>query len=271
MRYGLIAGSGRFPILALETARSLGHEVVVVAVKDNAPPEVETLAARCHWITIAELGRLIDILHEEKITEVVMAGQVKHTSIFSSLRPDWRLFKLLASLPSRNTDALIGGVQKELEKEGIRLGDSTMLLKPLLAAEGVLTRRPPDSEEEKDLRYGRRVAAALAGFDIGQSVAVSERACVAVEAMEGTDAMLRRAASLVNGRPLRLVKSASRRSHLLFDVPVAGPGTIQTMVETGATALAVEAGRTLLLDKEEMLELADRQQVSVIGYRPEAS
>lgn len=271
MRYGLIAGSGRFPILALRSARELGHEVVVIALKDNAPPEVETMGARCHWIGIAELGRLIDILHEERIVEVIMAGQVKHTSIFSSLRPDWRLFKLLAALPSRNTDALIGGVQRELEQEGIRLGDSTALLKPLLAAEGVLSRRGPGSEEERDLDYGKKVAAALAGFDIGQSVAVSGRACVAVEAMEGTDEMLRRAATLVNGRPLRLVKSAGRRSHLLFDVPVAGPETVRTMVETGTTALAVEAGRTLLLDKEEMLELADRHSVCIAGYRPEAA
>lgn len=269
MKYGLIAGSGRFPVLALQTARSLGHDVIVVALKDNAPAEVESLASRCYWITIAELGKLIEILHQEGVTDVVMAGQVKHTSIFSSLRPDWRLFKLLASLESRNTDALIGGVQRELEKEGIRLADSTLLLKPLLAPEGVLTRRKPDAEEEKDLDYGKRVAAALAGFDIGQSVAVSERACVAVEAMEGTDEMLRRAASLVNGRPLRLVKSANRRSHMLFDVPVAGPGTVRAMVETGATALAVEAGRTLLLDKEEMIELADRHELVVAGYRPE--
>lgn len=269
MKYGLIAGSGRFPVLALQTARSLGHDVIVVALKDNAPAEVESLASRCYWITVAELGKLIEILHQEGVTDVVMAGQVKHTSIFSSLRPDWRLFKLLASLESRNTDALIGGVQRELEKEGIRLADSTLLLKPLLAPEGVLTRRKPDAEEEKDLDYGKRVAAALAGFDIGQSVAVSERACVAVEAMEGTDEMLRRAASLVNGRPLRLVKSANRRSHMLFDVPVAGPGTVRAMVETGATALAVEAGRTLLLDKEEMIELADRHELVVAGYRPE--
>jgi len=269
VKYGLIAGSGRFPVLALETARKLGHEVVVVALKENAPPEVEALAARCYWITIAELGRLIEILHQESVTEVVMAGQVKHTSLFSSLKPDWRLFKLLASLPERNTDALIGGVQKELEKEGIRLADSTLLLKPLLAPEGVLTRRKPDEEEKRDLDYGQRVAAALAGFDIGQSVAVSGRACVAVEAMEGTDEMLRRAAGLVNGRPLRLVKSANRRAHMLFDVPVAGPGTIRTMAETGTTALAVEAGRTLLLDKEEMIEWADRHKLVVAGYRPE--
>jgi len=271
MRYGLIAGSGRFPVLALETAKQLGHEVVVLAIKDNAPPEVEQLGAACHWLSIAELSRLIDILHAERITEVIMAGQVKHTSIFSSLKPDWRLFKLLASLPARNTDALIGGVQAELEKEGIHLADSTLLLKPLLAGEGALTRRKPDSDEERDIAYGRRVANVLASHDIGQSVAISERACVAVEAMEGTDAMLRRAASLVNGRPLRLVKVSRRRKHLLFDVPVAGPGTVRTMVECGATALAIDAGRTLLLDKAELLELANQAQIAIVGCRPEES
>jgi len=269
MRYGLIAGSSRFPILALETARQLGHEVVVIALKENAPPEVEALAARCYWITIAELGKLIDILHKEQITEVIMAGQVKHTSLFSSLRPDWRLAKLLFTLPSRNTDALIGGVQQELEREGIRLADSTLLLKPLLAPEGVITRRKPNDDETRDILYGRRIAGALSNLDIGQSVAVSERACVALEAMEGTDAMLRRAATLVNGRPLRLVKASNRRKHLLFDVPVAGPGTIQTMLDTGTTALAVDAGRTLLLDRGDLLALADQHGISIIGYQPE--
>jgi len=269
VRYGLIAGSGRFPVLALETARQLGHEVVVLAIRDNAAPEVEKLGVACHWLTIAELGRLIDLCHQERLTEVVMAGQVKHTSLFSSLTPDWRLFKLLASLPARNTDALIGGVQKELEKEGIHLADSTLLLKPLLAGEGSLARRKPDTEEQKDIRYGRRVANALAHVDVGQSVAISERACVAVEAMEGTDAMLRRAASLVNGRPLRLVKVSRRRRHLLFDVPVAGPGTIRAMAECGATALAVDAGRTLLLDRDEMLALAGEAKIAVVGYKPE--
>ncbi len=271
MRYGLIAGSSRFPVLALEESRRLGHEVVVVALKDHAPPEVEALAARCYWITIAELGRLIEILKSEGITEVIMAGQVKHVSLFSSLKPDWRLFRVLMSLEERNTDALIGAVQRELEREGIRLADSTLLLKPLLAAEGPLTRRKPDAEERKDIDYGRRVANALAGFDIGQSVAICERACVAVEAMEGTDAMLRRAASLVNGRPLRLVKVSRRRAHLLFDVPVAGPGTIRTMIETGTTALAVDAGRTLLLDRDEMLSLADQHGIAIAGYPPEES
>jgi hypothetical protein len=269
MRYGIIAGSGRFPILALEEAIRLGHDVVVVALKDNAPREVERFGLPTHWITIAELGKLIDILHREGVAEVIMAGQVKHTSLFSTLRPDLRLFKMLASLPARNTDALIGGVRKELEKEGIRLGDSTRLLKPLLAGEGVLSPRKPDEEEHRDLAYGRRVANALSGFDVGQSVAISERACVAVEAMEGTDAMLERAAALVNGRPLRLVKASRRRAHLLFDVPVAGPGTIRAMQKCGATALSVDAGRTLFLDKDEMMALAHDARIAIVGAAPE--
>lgn len=265
MKYGLIAGSGRFPVLALEAARGLNHEVVVVAIKDNAPPEIDSLGSRCHWISIAELGKLIDILKSEGISEVVMAGQVKHVNLFSSLKPDWRLFKLLASLPERNTDALIGGVQKVLADEGIRLGDSTRLLKPLLAGEGQLSKRPPDESERKDLDYGRRVANALSGFDVGQSVAVSERACVALEAMEGTDAMLRRAAALVNGRPLRLAKASRRRAHMAFDVPVAGPDTIRTMKETGTTAISVDAGRTLFLDRAEMMALADEAGIAIVG------
>lgn len=269
MKYGMIAGSSRFPLLALEQARVLGHEVVVIAIRDNAPQEVETLAARCYWISIAELSKLIEILKSEGITEVMMAGQVKHVSLFSALKPDWRLMKLLAALPERNTDALIGGVKRVLEDEGIQLADSTRLLKPLLAEEGTLTLRKPDDDERRDLDYGRRVANALAGFDIGQSVAVSERACVALEAMEGTDAMLRRAAGLVNGRALRLVKVSRRRAHLQFDVPVVGPETVHTMRQTGTTALAVDAGRTLLLDRKEMLALADEAGVSVVGLSAE--
>lgn len=266
MKYGLIAGNGRFPLLALESARGLGHEVVAIAIKEEAAAEVESLAAKCFWISLGELGKLIDILKSEGITEVVMAGQVKHISIFSTIRPDWRLFKLLASLPARNTDALIGGVIQILQDEGIRLADSTMLLKPLLAGLGALTRRKPSSDEEKDANYGRRIAGALSGLDVGQSVAVCERACVAVEAMEGTDAMLRRAASLVNGRPLRLVKGSRRRGHLLFDVPVAGLNTIDVMRETGTTMLSVDAGRTLLLDREEMLARANESGICIAGY-----
>jgi DUF1009 family protein len=269
MKYGVIAGNGRFPVLVLESARSLGHEVVVVAIKEEASSEVERLASRCYWISLGELSKLIDILKREGIREVTMAGQVKHANIFSSIRPDWRLFKLLATLPQKNTDSLIGGVVRILEEEGIRLGDSTALLKPLLATEGALTARRASREELADIEYGRRVANALAGFDIGQSVAICDRACVAVEAMEGTDAMLRRAAGLVNGRPLRLVKVGRRRKHLQFDVPVMGPGTVRTLVETGATAVGVDAGRTLLLDRDQMLREADAAGIAIVGYAPE--
>jgi DUF1009 family protein len=265
MRYGLIAGNGRFPLLALESAQKLGHDVTVIAIQEEASREVETLAPRCHWLSLGQLGKLIDILKEEGITEVAMAGQVKHAKVFSSIRPDWRLAKLLASLPWKNTDGLIGGVVKILEDEGIHLRDSTALLKPMLATPGAMTRRKPAKEETADIEYGRRVADALSGFDVGQSVVVCERACVALEAMEGTDAMLRRAAGLANGRPLTLVKAARRREHLLFDVPVVGLGTIPVMRETGTTALAVEAGRTLMLDREQMMEAANDADIAIVG------
>ncbi|MCU1257554.1 MAG: hypothetical protein JWO80_439 [Bryobacterales bacterium] len=268
MKYGLIAGNGRFPVLALETARAAHDEVVCIAIKEEASPEVERLAARCYWISLGELSRLIEICHEEGVTQIMMAGQVKHAKIFSSIRPDWRLFKLLAALPQKNTDGLIGAVAKVLADEGIELADSTMLLKPLLASSGVLTKRKPDKEEQTNIAYGRRVAHALASFDVGQSVAIADRACVALEAMEGTDAMLRRAASLVNGKALTLVKASSRRGHLLFDVPVLGLDTITVMKETGTTACSVDAGRTLLLDRAEMLDRANRFGLTIIGDGP---
>ena len=268
-QYGLIAGNGRFPLLALETARSLGHRVVVIAIQGEATPEIEQYGVPVYWITIAQLGKLIDILKREGIREVMMTGQVKHASIFSSLTPDWRLLKLLASLKEKNTSALIGGVQKVLRDEGIELADSTRLLKPLLAPQGVLTKRKPSKEEEADIRYGRRVGQVLASVDIGQSVAISEKACVAAEAMEGTDEMLRRAATLTAGKPLRLVKVSRGRAHLLFDVPVVGPKTIETMAETGTTALAVDAGRTLLIDKDDLLRLADAANIAMVGYAPQ--
>jgi len=269
MPYGLIAGNGRFPVLALEAARKAGMEVVAIGIKEEASPEIEALASRCYWISLGQLTRLIEICRQERITRAMMCGQVKHAKIFSSIVPDWRLVKLLASLPAKNTDALIGGVAKILADEGIELADSTLLLKDLLAPEGVLTARKPTSEEMRDIEYGRRLAAALAGLDIGQSVAIAERACVAVEAMEGTDAMLRRAASLVEGKPLRLVKASMRRKHLLFDVPVVGPQTIAVMQETGTTALAIDAGRTLLIDRQELIAQADRASVAVIAVPAE--
>ncbi len=268
MKYGLIAGNGRFPILALESARQAGDEVVVFAIQEEASPEVEALASRCYWISLGSLSKLIDACHQEGVTEIMMAGQVRHTSIFSAIQPDWRLLKLLAALPRKNTGSLIGGVAKVLADEGIALVDSTRLLKALVAGEGILTRRKPSREELADIEYGRRVAQALAGFDIGQSVAIADRACVAVEAMEGTDAMLRRAASLANGKRLTLVKVGTGRKHLLFDVPVTGLATIETMRDTNTTALAIDAGRTLLLDREQMLAAADAAGIAIQSLAP---
>jgi hypothetical protein len=265
MKFGIIAGNGRFPVLALETARKEGHECVAFAIREEAAPEVEKAAARSHWISLGDLSKLIDLCHHEGITQIMMAGQVKHAKIFSAIRPDWRLAKLLATVATKNTDSLIGAVQRVLSDEGVHLVDSTLLLKSLLAPEGTITKRRLDSGELRDAEYGRRIAHMLASMDLGQSVAIADRACVALEAMEGTDAMLRRAASLVEGKPLRLVKASSRRRHLLFDVPVIGPGTIDVMVETGTTALVVDAGRTLMLDREILLEKANAAKIAIAG------
>jgi DUF1009 family protein len=265
MKYGIIAGNGRFPVIALETARKQGDEAVAIAIKEEASADVERAAYRCYWISLGELSKLIDICKNEAISQIMMAGQVKHAKIFSSIRPDWRLVKVLAALGDKNTDSLIGAVSRVLADEGIHLVDSTSLLKPLLAPMGNITKRKPDADEQKNIEYGRRIAHALAGLDLGQSVAIADRACVALEAMEGTDAMLRRAASLVQGAKLTLVKASARRRHLLFDVPVIGPQTIGVMVDTRTTALAVDAGRTLMLDRDELLERAAAAKIAIVG------
>ena len=264
-RYGLIAGNGQFPLLVLEAARSRGIEMVVAAIKEEASPELEARAARLHWLSLGELGRLIRIFHAEGVDRAVMAGQVKHDKIFSSIRPDWRLLQLLVSLPRKNTDSLIGGVAKVLLQEGIVLEDSTLFLQPLLASEGTLTRRAPTSEEQASLDYGRQVARGLARWDIGQSVVVCDSACVAVEAMEGTDAVIRRAAQLAQGKPLCVVKVAKPNQDMRFDVPVVGLPTIAVMQECGATALSVSAGRTLLFDRDQMLAEADQAGIAIVG------
>jgi UDP-2,3-diacylglucosamine hydrolase len=268
-RFGLIAGNGRFPVLALEAARENGDQVIAIGIKEEAPPEIEQLAARTYWISLGDLSKLIDICHKEDLQQVIMAGQVKHVSIFSTIRPDWRLAKLLLSLTTKNTDSLIGGVAKILADEGVQLVPSTRLLTNLLADVGAMGKRKPDESERRDLEYGQQVANALSGFDIGQSVAIADGACVAVEAMEGTDVMLRRAASLANGKALRLIKASGRRKHMLWDVPVVGPQTIETMVETKTTALAIDAQRTLMLDKKRLLQLADQAKISVWGHLPQ--
>ncbi len=265
MKYGLIAGGGRFPLLVLSSAKEQGHEVVAVAIKEEASPEIEELADRCYWISLGELSKLIKIFKQEQIREAIMAGRVRHARIYSSIRPDWKLFKLLASLPRKNTDSLIGAVAGVLSGEGIELLDSVQFLGPSMAAEGTLTKRGPTEEEQADLEYGRQVARALAGFDIGQTVVICEQACIAVEAMEGTNAVILRAAEFSNGRNLTVVKAAKPKQDMRFDVPVIGPTTIKKMQQASATALAVEAGKTLLIDRAELLALAEEADVSIVG------
>lgn len=264
MPYGMLAGNGRFPMLALESARRLGIDVVVIGIEEEVAPEVPA----AYKLSLGALSKLIDICKTEGITQLMMCGQVKHTKIFSAIRPDWRLIKLLAALDSKNTDALIGGVARVLKDEGIELVDSTLLLKELLAPAGVLTKRKPSSDELKELDYGRRIANSLAAFDIGQSVVISERACVALEAMEGTDAILRRAAELTGGAPLRLVKSSRRRQHLLFDVPVLGLDSVDVMMQTHTTAASFDAGRTLLLDRDQLIARANECGIALVGVAP---
>jgi UDP-2,3-diacylglucosamine hydrolase len=284
-RLGLIAGNGRFPFLLLEAARAHGVEVVVAAIKEETEPEMDARAAsdpgvRVYWLSLGELSRLIETFHQEGVTQAVMAGQVKHKQIFSSIRPDWRLAKLLLNLRTRNTDMLLGAVAKVLGDEGIDLISSTAYLEPLLARPGVLTARAPTNEEQQDLAYGREVAAALAGYDIGQTVVVAGQACVAVEAMEGTDATIERAGAILRSleavgeagslastleRRLSVVKVAKPAQDMRFDVPVIGPNTIETMRLAGATCLSIESGRTLIFDLDRVQQLAAAHGIAIIA------
>src|SRR5215471_3508438 len=266
--WGLIAGNGRFPFLVLEGARSQGIEMAVIALKEEASPDLEKVAKRVHWVSLGELSKTIDLMRQEGITQAVMAGQVKHNKIFSSIRPDWKLAKLLFSLPRKNTDALIGAVARVLENEGIQLVDSTLFLKPLLPEVGVLTRRAPNEHESEDIAYGRGLAQQIAGMDIGQTVVISDRACVAVEAMEGTDEVIARAARIAGGKPLVVVKVSKPGQDMRFDVPVVGLPTIEQMKSAGATALAVDAGRTLLFDKIKLSEAADAAGIAIQAFPP---
>ncbi|MGE5110888.1 MAG: LpxI family protein [Acidobacteriaceae bacterium] len=276
-KLGLIAGNGRFPFLILEAAKARGYEVVVAAIKEEAFPEIERQgAAAVHWMSLGELSKLIETFQREGVKTAVMAGQVKHKQIFSAIRPDWKLAKLLLSLPTRNTDSLIGGVAKILEEEGIHLMSSTALLEPLLAREGVLTRRKPTEQELKNIGYGRAVAQAVANFDIGQTVVIAEAACVAVEAMEGTDATILRAGELMKtlhgeastlSRELTVVKVAKPNQDMRFDVPVVGVPTIEVMKKAGAACLALDAGRCLILDGDAAMRAADAAGISVIAEK----
>lgn len=268
--WGLIAGNGRFPFLVLEGARSQGIDMAVIALKEEASPELEQAAKRVHWVSLGELSKTIDLMHQEGVTQAVMAGQVKHNKIFSAIRPDWKLAKLLFSLPRKNTDALIGAVARVLEDEGIRLVDSTLFLKPLLPNAGVLTRRAPNEHEAEDIAYGRALARQIAGMDIGQTVVISDLACVAVEAMEGTDEVVARAARIAAGKPLVVVKVSKPAQDMRFDVPVVGLPTVEQMRSAGATALAVDAGRTLLFDRTKLIELADASGIAIQAFPPDS-
>src|SRR6202049_12236 len=271
---GLIAGNGRFPFLVLDAARAQGHEVIVAAIKEEASREIGSHGAAVHWLSLGELSRLIETFQREGVRRAIMAGQVKHKQIFSSIRPDWRLAKLLLSLGTRNTDSLLGAVAKTLADEGITLENSTAFLEPLLARAGVLTRREPTPEEKKSIEYGREVARHLAQYDIGQTVIVAELACVAVEAMEGTDATIKRAGEIMRSlggdastlsRELTVVKIAKPDQDMRFDVPVVGVKTIEVMRRAGATCLALDAAKCLLLDGKATITAADSAHITIVA------
>ncbi|HYL68318.1 MAG TPA: UDP-2,3-diacylglucosamine diphosphatase LpxI [Candidatus Limnocylindria bacterium] len=264
--WGLIAGNGDFPFLVLEGARSRGIDMAVIAIREEASPSLERVARRLHWVSLGELSRTIELLHQEGVKRAVMAGQVKHNKIFSSIRPDWRLAKLLFSLPTKNTDSLIGAVARVLEDEGIELVDSTKFLGTLLPALGVLTRRAPDELEAADIAYGRDVAQRIAALDLGQTVIVRELACVAIEAMEGTDETIERAARITGGRRLVVVKVSKPQQDMRFDVPVVGLKTIEVMRRSHATALAIDAARTLLFDRDDLICAADEAGIAIQAF-----
>jgi len=274
-RIGLIAGNGKFPFLVLDAARASGYEVVVVAIKEEAFPEIESRGAcSVHWLSLGELSKLIETFQREGVERAVMAGQVKHKQIFSAIRPDWRLAKLLLSLTTRNTDSLLGAVGKVLAEEGITLENSTWLLEPLLAKPGVLTRRAPSEQEQKNIDYGRAVARHMAQHDVGQTVVIAEAACVAVEAMEGTDATIERAGQILRSLPgdastlsrdLTVVKIAKPNQDMRFDVPVIGVKTIEVMQAAGATCLGLDAGKCLLLDGEKILDAANAAGIAIVA------
>jgi DUF1009 family protein len=276
-KLGIIAGNGRFPFLVLDAARAQGYEVVVAAIKEETSPEIESRGATVHWLSLGELSKLIETFRREGVTRAVMAGQVKHKQIFSSIRPDWRLAKLLLSLDLRNTDALLGAVAKVLADEGIVLENSTALLEPLLAKPGVLTKRAPSDQEKKNIDYGRSVARGLGEYDIGQTVVVAGNACVAVEAMEGTDATIERAGQIMAqtlagegaratlDRSLTVVKIAKPKQDMRFDVPVIGVKTIEVMQKAGATCLALDAGKCLLIDGDAVIVAADAAGIAIVA------
>ena len=267
-KYGLIAGNGQFPFLVLQSAREQNLDIVVAAIKEETFPEIESCGYPVHWMGIGQLGKLIKVFQKAGVQKAIMAGQVKHVQIFSSSLPDFAMIRMLASLKQKNTNSLIGGVAQALHESGIELIDSTILLKPHMAPEGKITRRNLNAHERADLEYGRPIAHKIALMDIGQTIVVSDQAVVAVEAMEGTDAVIRRAGELANGKNLTVIKSSKPRQDMRFDVPVIGIATIENMHAAGATALIVDAHRTLMLDGERLIESADKKNIVILGMAP---
>jgi len=269
MRLGLIAGNGRFPFLVLDAARHAGHEVTVIALTEETFPDLADAAAKppaaqLHWISLGQLGTCIALLQQAGVTKAVMAGQVKHTKLFADIVPDGTLAAVLTRLKAGNTDSIISAVADALHHHGIQLIDSTALLAPLMARDGVLTTREPTAEERADVEFGYRIADAIAGLDIGQTIAVKATAVVAIEAMEGTDAVIARAGHLA-GAGVRIVKVAKPNQDMRFDVPVVGVSTIAAMRTAGATLLSVDAGKTLMIDGEAIVHAADEAGVCIVG------
>ncbi|MBI1747065.1 MAG: UDP-2,3-diacylglucosamine diphosphatase LpxI [Acidobacteria bacterium] len=265
-RYGLIAGNGRFPFLVLEAARRQGIEMVVAAIKEETFPEINEKASEIHWMSVGELNKLIDTFHRAGVSKAIMAGQVKHHQIFgAAAKPDEGMLRLLNRLAQKNTDSLIGAIAAVLDEAGITLMDSTQFLTPLLAPAGLLTRRPPNPEEMANIEYGRAVARDIARLDLGQTLVVRDKAVVAIEAMEGTDATILRGASLCSGGPITIIKVSKPGQDMRFDVPVIGLTTVQTMLVAHATALAIDAGKTLLFDREELIALANQTDITIIA------
>ncbi|NLT65240.1 MAG: LpxI family protein [Acidobacteria bacterium] len=268
MKYGLIAGNGRFPFLVLQSAREQKIDVVVAAIKEETFPEIESCGYPVHWLGLGELGKLIRLFRNSGVQRAIMAGQVKHVQIFSSSLPDLTMIRMLAGLKRKNTDSLIGGVAKVLEESGITLVDSSILLQPYLATAGILTRRGLDSDEKSDVDYGRPIAWQIAKMDIGQTIAVRDRAVIAVEAMEGTDEVILRAGKLAGRKNVTIVKVSKPEQDMRFDIPVIGLLTIRNMIEAGATAIVIDAGRTLVFDREKLVETADRHEIAVVALPP---
>ncbi len=264
MRYGLIAGNGDFPFLVLEGAKKAGESLAVVAIKEETDKRIEELADDLAWVGIGQLGKMISFFKNAGVSKVMMAGQVKHVQLFSGAVPDVRMLKMLWNLPRRNTDSLIGGIASELEKDGIELIDSTYFLGDYLAPKGVLTKRSPNDIEMENVEYGLHIAGEIARLDLGQTIVVRAKACVAIEAMEGTDATILRAGTLANGK-LTVVKVAKPDQDMRFDVPVVGPPTVKVMAEAGATCISITAGKTLIISREEMLAEADKNKIAIIG------